>query len=351
MISVTCAIIRNEDDEILVVQRGKNTDHPLKWEFPGGKIKKGETDEECIIREIKEELDIDIVICKRLKDTEFDYGQKQIRLIPFICDTLDELPFLSEHAAYKWIDRSELKNIDFAEADIQVAENYLSCYYQDEVCGEMAACDPGKSYSEEDLRTMVGNMIGIREAEWIADSAIANGEILEKLLVYSFDDDKKLAFKASWALSKVYDKIPEYVLPYLNRLTESLENVDNESVQRSFLRILSLSDLNSVSVRNHGILANHCFSMLKSGFSAIAIKAYSMEIIYKLTQIYPELANELSATVNLLDVDLPAGVKSRARIILKKLAAKVGNHDRVNLCSLKIISFNICKVLIYYEGY
>ena len=58
MIRVTCAIIRNEENEVLVVQRGENSLHPLKWEFPGGKIDAGETEEESVIREIKEELSI-----------------------------------------------------------------------------------------------------------------------------------------------------------------------------------------------------------------------------------------------------------------------------------------------------
>lgn len=325
MIRVTCAIIRNEDDEILVVQRGRDTDHPLKWEFPGGKINSGETDEECIIREIKEELAMDIVICNRMKETEFDYGQKQVCLIPFICDTLDELPFLTEHVAYKWIDPGELRKTDFAGADILVAENYLTDYVINECCEELAASMHGTSYSEDELRSMVSNMMGIREAVWIAESAIANDEILAKLLDYSFSDDKKLAFRASWTLSKVHDKIPEAVMPHLNRMIESLDTIDNESVQRSFLRIVSLSDLNLVSARNQGILADHCFRMMKSGISAIAIKAYSMETIYKLTKIYPGLANELSATVNMLGGEIPAGLLARARIILKKLASGSGN--------------------------
>ena len=53
MIRVTCAIIRNDEDEVLVVQRGESTDHPLKWEFPGGKLLDEETEEDCIIREIE----------------------------------------------------------------------------------------------------------------------------------------------------------------------------------------------------------------------------------------------------------------------------------------------------------
>ena len=68
MINVTCAIIRNEEEKVLVVQRGLLTDHPLKWEFPGGKIDPGESETECIIREIDEELSMDIVIVGRLAD-------------------------------------------------------------------------------------------------------------------------------------------------------------------------------------------------------------------------------------------------------------------------------------------
>lgn len=125
MINVTCAVIRNEEDEVLVVQRGEATDHPFKWEFPGGKQTDGETEEECILREVKEELSMDIVIFGRLPVVTHDYGHKQIRLIPFICDTLDELPFLSEHLAYRWVKPAELKSVDFSEADLYVTDNYL----------------------------------------------------------------------------------------------------------------------------------------------------------------------------------------------------------------------------------
>jgi 8-oxo-dGTP diphosphatase len=128
MISVTCAVIRNEDDEVLIVQRGEATDHPFKWEFPGGKIARGETEEECILREVKEELSMDVVIFGRLPVVTHDYGHKQIKLVPFICDTLDELPFLSEHLAYRWVNPAELKSVDFSEADVFVSNNYLELF-------------------------------------------------------------------------------------------------------------------------------------------------------------------------------------------------------------------------------
>jgi 8-oxo-dGTP diphosphatase len=320
MINVTCAIIRNEENEVLVVQRGEKSDHPFKWEFPGGKLKEKETEEECIIREIREELSMDIVICRRIADTEYDYGIKNIRLIPFVCDTLDEMPFLSEHIAYKWIDPACLKNVDFSEADFIVADNYLRDHVSAEVQSDNVSEPVLKAFNEEDFRSMVENMMGTKEAEWLAESVIENGEILRKLLEFSFSKDKKLAFRASWTLSKVFDKYPELMGSDIQRMIGSLESLDNESVQRSFLRMISMSDLNSLSQKQHGILVDHCFKMLKSGFSAIAIKAYSMEIIYKLALIYPELANELSSTINMLQGEGSAGILARGHIILKKLA-------------------------------
>ena len=125
MISVTCAVIRNEEKAILVVQRGEATDHPFKWEFPGGKLAPEETEEECVLREVEEELAMEIVICGKLSSIDHDYGHKQIRLIPFICDTLDEMPFLAEHIAYKWVEEKDLMTFDFSEADIFVAISYL----------------------------------------------------------------------------------------------------------------------------------------------------------------------------------------------------------------------------------
>lgn len=321
MINVTCAIIRNEDDEVLIVQRGETTDHPFKWEFPGGKLHYEETEEECIIREIEEELSMEIVILSKLPEVEHDYGFKQIRLIPFVCDTLDELPFLAEHIAYKWIDAGELPSVDLSEADIVVAKKYLEKINSDKK--SPVTVDQkfsGGATDDEGLQEMVNRMMGMKEAEWMAISAIENPAIFDKLLKFSFSDDNKLAFRASWTLTKVCDKFPEMIYPHLGMIIESLENLGNESAMRSFLRIISLSDIERISEKHQGLLAERCFSLLRSGFSAIAVKAYSMEILYKLVLKYPELRNELAATIRMLQPEGSAGILSRGRQILKKLA-------------------------------
>ena len=321
MINVTCAVIRNEENEILVVQRGEATDHPFKWEFPGGKLAPEETEEDCIIREIDEELSIEVVICGQLPEVEYDYGHKQIKLIPFICDTLDELPFLSEHLAFRWVAANDLLSVDFSEADVFVVNSYLERIKTDNLYEEQTISQPADTLTDDaDLQTMVNNMMSMKEAEWIAISAIENPAIFIKLYEYSHSPDKRLAFRASWTLSKVCDKFPELIYPYLSKIVESLNKIDNESTLRSFLRIISLSDLGKINSRQHGMLADYCFSSLKSGFSAIAVKAYSMDILYMLSLIYPELANELSASIHILMEDGSAGITARGSVILKKLA-------------------------------
>jgi len=321
MISVTCAIIRNEEDEVLVVQRGEATDHPFKWEFPGGKLAPDETEEECIIREVEEELSMEIVICGKMANVDYDYGHKQISLIPFICDTLDEMPFLTEHIDYRWVEEKDLMTPDFSQADIFVAKNYLERTKTDILNDSHIIEQPADKLTDNaDLQTIVNNMMGMKEAEWVAASAIDNPAIFLKLFEYSLSTDKRLAFRASWTLTKVCDRFPEIIYPYLEQIVENLSKIDNESSLRSFLRIISLSELEKISSRKQGLLADFCFSALNSGFSAIAVKAYSMEILYKLSLVYPELANELSTSIGMLMEDGSAGINSRGRAILKKLA-------------------------------
>lgn len=123
-INVTCAIIIKEN-KILVAQRSVTMKLPLKWEFPGGKLEKNESEIECIKREIKEEINIDIEVIKKLSPTIYDYGTFKINLIPFIVKyTFGEIK-LTEHKDYKLLDKTELQNLDWAEADLPIVEEFL----------------------------------------------------------------------------------------------------------------------------------------------------------------------------------------------------------------------------------
>ena len=323
MIDVTCAIIRNGEEEVLVVQRGEKTDHPYKWEFPGGKVHAGETEEECIVREIKEELSMDIVIVGSLAAVEHDYGFRQIRLIPFICDTLDDIPFLSEHIEYRWVSPSVLPEVDFSEADIPVAKNYLEGIDYCPSAKAEATVEPVEDETgNTGIRSMIERMMSTREVDWLAASAIENPVLFRKLLEYSYSADHKLAFHSSWILTKVSDRAPELFYPHLDEIVDGLVRLDNESAIRSLLRIVSQSGIEELSGNKHGLLADYCFSQLRSGFSAIAVKVYSMEILYRLISKYPDLKNELIACIQLLQAEGSGAIISRGRQILGKLSGE-----------------------------
>lgn len=125
MIAVSCAIIVNSDQQILVTQRSAVMKLPLKFEFPGGKIEPGETASLCLVREIREELNLDIRTIFQMSAHEHVYADFSIRLIPFVCEIIGGEIELREHVAYKWVDAGDLLRLDWAAADVPVAENYL----------------------------------------------------------------------------------------------------------------------------------------------------------------------------------------------------------------------------------
>lgn len=126
MIDVCCALIVNEDGKVLVAQRSERMSLPLKMEFPGGKIESGESPEACLIREIKEELNVDIAVLSALGRHNHVYPDFAIRLIPFICKIISGTVELKEHVAYQWLIPDELPFCDWAAADIAVVNDYLS---------------------------------------------------------------------------------------------------------------------------------------------------------------------------------------------------------------------------------
>jgi 8-oxo-dGTP diphosphatase len=124
MIDVTCAIIIKEN-RILVTQRSEKMSLPLKWEFPGGKIEENENAENCILREIKEELNLEIEIIARLESKQFNYPTISINLIPFISKYLSGELKLAEHSDFKWLTKEELISLNWAPADISVLQEFL----------------------------------------------------------------------------------------------------------------------------------------------------------------------------------------------------------------------------------
>lgn len=124
-ISVTCAIIER-DGRVLATQRSATMSMPHKWEFPGGKIDPGETAEECLRRELREEIGIAARIRRCLPASTYQYPTFTITLHPFVCAIEEGDIVLHEHEALVWLKPNELRSLDWAEADVPVVEAYVS---------------------------------------------------------------------------------------------------------------------------------------------------------------------------------------------------------------------------------
>jgi len=122
-VEVVAAVI-TKDNKILCVQRGSHKYPYLahKWEFPGGKMEKGESQEETIRREIKEELSLEIQPIKHLLSHTHHYPDFSIELHTWLCTPLSENLQLNEHQTFAWLEAKDLKALDWAEADVAVVE-------------------------------------------------------------------------------------------------------------------------------------------------------------------------------------------------------------------------------------
>lgn len=117
MIDVVAGIIKNKDNKILIAKRNLKKSQGGLWEFPGGKIEPGETNEQAIVREIKEELNMDIKYNSYFDEKIYEYPDKTIRLIALNCSTVNDYYEVLEHEEIKWVNTNELSNYDFAPAD------------------------------------------------------------------------------------------------------------------------------------------------------------------------------------------------------------------------------------------
>ena len=122
-IEVVDAIICKED-QIFATQRGYG-EWKDWWEFPGGKMEAGETPEEALVREIREELSTEISVDEFLCTVEYDYPQFHLSMHCYICSLLTESLHLNEHEAARWLKNNELDSVKWLPADKIIVEQLI----------------------------------------------------------------------------------------------------------------------------------------------------------------------------------------------------------------------------------
>lgn len=124
---VAAIIIRN--GEIFATRRGYG-DFQGWWEFPGGKIEDGESPQEALVREIREELDAEIEVKELLETVEWDYPNFHLTMHCFICTLVSESLHLNEHEAATWLTVDNLRSVKWLPADEILLDRLLECIIQ-----------------------------------------------------------------------------------------------------------------------------------------------------------------------------------------------------------------------------
>lgn len=113
---VVAAVIK-KDGKYLITQRNKKAFFPLFWEFPGGKVEKDEKDEDALVRELKEEMEIDVKVLEKIDEKFYEYSNFNIYFVIFRCSLLSSEIKCININDYRWVKADELSNYKFPPAD------------------------------------------------------------------------------------------------------------------------------------------------------------------------------------------------------------------------------------------
>lgn len=125
MLIVAAAIIENRSKKLLIAKRKQGKSQAGLWEFPGGKIEAGETAEDCLKRELLEEMNIVIEPGVYFGTSDYVYGETAVRLLAYKAVYVSGSIELADHDEYRWVSPGELAGFEFAPADVPFVDRLI----------------------------------------------------------------------------------------------------------------------------------------------------------------------------------------------------------------------------------
>ena len=156
-----------------------------------------------------------------------------------------------------------------------------------------------------------------RNTDMVADMVFQKPELFAALFQIFLRNEEPVSRRAAWVIDIVTEKYPELIAPHLGRIIEMLSEFHHDGLKRHSLRMLARSPF--PSEEEMGLLMNICFDWLLSATEAVAAKVYCMEILYRISQIEPDLKKELADSIEWRMNEETAGFRSRGQKLLKKL--------------------------------
>lgn len=202
-ISVAAAVIR-DGERVFATQRGYG-EFKDGWEFPGGKIEPGETAEEALVREIREELDTEISVGKLIDRIEYDYPTFHLSMDCFWCEILSGDPVLKEAEDAKWLTKETLDSVDWLPADITLIEQIR----------EELDMDTKKTEVSRDINSEIINVINAMD--------FADGFTVEKISEMELNKAKKIPISNLALLGTAFSQMSEAARTTVTTVTSEIK--------------------------------------------------------------------------------------------------------------------------------
>lgn len=202
-ISVVAAVIR-DGERVFATQRGYG-EFKDGWEFPGGKIEPGETAEEALVREIREELDTEISVGKLIDRIEYDYPTFHLSMDCFWCEILSGDLVLKEAEDAKWLTKETLDSVDWLPADITLIE---------QIRGELDM-DTKKTEASRDINSEIINVINAMD--------FADGFTVEEISESELSKAKKIPITSLALLGTAFAELPEAARTTVTTVTSEIK--------------------------------------------------------------------------------------------------------------------------------
>jgi hypothetical protein len=159
-----------------------------------------------------------------------------------------------------------------------------------------------------------------RNTDLVVDLVLKKPELFDQLFTIFIKDDGPVAWKAGWVMDIASEKQPAMLDPFIGKIVAHLEKFSQESTRREALRMLARSHLPDEQL---GVLITLCFDWLTSSKEKVAVKMFSMEILYRISQQEPEMKKELADSIEWrMDEETP-GFRAHGRKILKRLSREL----------------------------
>ncbi|MCX6248748.1 MAG: hypothetical protein NTW10_13570 [Bacteroidetes bacterium] len=175
--------------------------------------------------------------------------------------------------------------------------------------------------NEESLEALLLVENSRRNTDLIADLILKKPELFDELIMIYLKNEEPVSRRAAWVTDTVTEKRPDLLERYLEEIVTRLETFTHDGMKRESLRMLARSRFPADQL---GLLITLCFDWLISSSESVAVKMYSMEVLYKISQQEPEMKKELVDSIELRMHEETPGFRAHGKKLLKQLYKEIG---------------------------